>query len=158
MEVNFESFENMLAATREVQKLTYAWFSAHEMSRKTVMSIEHGGNYRMSSLFRYVHLMRCEIMLNNKVVKDYKELGPKFRLLRERFHVNRVEMSKLTGLSMNALNQIERGGDFTRSTFAKYGSRLGCFLTLMVPIGVPSPFTSKRYSNLGDYVVEHGEE
>lgn len=59
---------------------------------------------------------------------------------------------------MNALNQIERGGDFTRSTFAKYGSRLGCFFTLMVPMGVPSPFTSKRYSNLGDYFVEHGEE
>ena len=82
MEVNFESFENMLAATREVQKLTYAWFSAHEMSRKTVMSIEHGGNYRMSSLFRYVHLMRCEIMLNNKVVKDYNEIVQNFILFR----------------------------------------------------------------------------
>lgn len=159
MEVNFTTFERLLAATRDVQGKTYAWFAKQGMSRKTVISIEHGGNYRMSSLFAYVKLLGCYVMLNNKVVKTYKGVGPQLMYWRDRFHVNRVEMSKLTGLSMDTLNTMEHGGDFTRKTLSKYGERLGVWLTLMIPYGVPSPFDSKKFTNLGSYILEgHGAE
>lgn len=146
MEVNFKSLEKMLAATRKSQKLTYAWFAEHGMSHKTVWSIEHGGNYRFSSLFKFVNLLECKLMLNNEVVREYKEIGPLLLSWRERFHVNRVEMSKMTGLSMKALNTFEHGGDFTRSTLGKYGKCLRIFLTLVIPHYKSDPFGSKYYS------------
>lgn len=145
MEVNFESFERMLAATRDVQKLTYAWFAEHGLNHKTVYSIEHGGNYRFSSLFRFVNLLGCKLMLNNEVVWEYGEIGPLLMSLRERYYINRVEMSKMSGISMKALNTMEHGGDFTRSTLAKYGRRFRIFLTLVIPHDKPDPFDSKIF-------------
>lgn len=134
MATNLDTFESLITLERRTRKLTFAWFSEHGISAKTILSIEHGGNYRVSSLFKLAGLMDCKIEINDKVFNEYTQLGPFLKSLRIRFNVNRVEMSKISGISMDSLNKLERGGNFTRSTLWKYGYRVGLKWDLLYPL------------------------
>lgn len=119
--------------TREIHRFTYDWLAEAGMSTRTVASIEHGGNYRMSSLFKLAFLLGCVIMVNSEEVYTYKELGPKLKVWRERFRYNRVELSKKSEIPMTTLNEMERGGDFSKKNLLKYGSCVVINLDLKTP-------------------------
>lgn len=134
MATNLDTFESLVALERRTRKLTYAWFAERGISAKTVISIERGGNYRVSSLFKLVELMDCKVEINDKVINEYTQLGPFLKSLRIRFDINRVEMSRISGISMDSLNKLERGGDFTRSTLWKYGYKVGLKWDMLYPL------------------------
>lgn len=133
MAINLEEFETSLVEERKRQKRDLIWFEIHGITHKTVLGIERGGNYRISSLFRYVRLLNCHVDINGITFNDYTDVGPYMKSMRELSHFNRVEMSKLCNVSMMSMNELEHGGDFTRNTLKKYGFRIGMNFTLRQP-------------------------
>lgn len=112
----------LLRQSRWEQVVTFADYC--ELDFATVKSIESGGAYSFTSLFKYMNTINCYLKVDGNRVYSLQDLGAylsNYRKLKAGIRV----FAQRCGISPGAVLNIEKGRGFSKSVFIKYLSHLG---------------------------------
>lgn len=118
--MTYKELEERLPILRKEMGVTYKWLQEHGLSNETVHKINHGENYKIGSLFKYVDNLYYTIKVDGVIVKDLQALGQFLKNKRKELGFNGIEMQSKLVWSASQLAKIEKGQEYFKSSFLAY--------------------------------------
>lgn len=118
--MSIQELEKQIQALRSELGVTYKWLNTHGLSMSSIMAIHHDGNYRMSTLFKYVENLFYVIEADGIVVTDLASLGNVLREKRKKLGYNTIQIQSKLVWPMRQVLQVEKGRGYYKSSLLAY--------------------------------------
>lgn len=123
--MSFEGIEKQLSGLRQQNELSYSYFVEHGLSRNAMLNIERSGNYLIDSLFKYLEILNCCIIVNDTPVMDQEEFGNVLKNERINRGLSQLDIFSQKKIGPARIVSIEKGRSFRRSSLISYLEILG---------------------------------
>ena len=121
--MNLEEIERRLAYCRIELNLKLVRDERNSLQPPVIDKIERGGNYKLSSLLRYVNALGMELIANGTIITKIEDLGAFLKSERKKNGQTLAEVKWGTRRGYREINTLEGGGG-TRMNLWNYLNKL----------------------------------
>lgn len=124
-EMTLPEIESKLEAIQLEQGLNYLTLKKAGLGYMLVKNIQHGKDYQIKYLFKYIDLLCYYIKVDGQMIDDLPALGQHLRRRRMEMNITPTQMAGRMEVSYNTFKRFENGLGCRRDTLLRYVSVLG---------------------------------
>ncbi len=117
--------ESKLEAIQKEQGLNYLTLKKAGLGYMLIKNIQHGKDYQIKFLFRYIDLLCHYVKVDGQVIDDLPALGQHLRRRRMEMNITPTQMAGRMEVSYNTFKRLEKGEGCRRDTLLRYVAVLG---------------------------------